>query len=252
MRDIPLYKSSAYAWQHFRGYVQAIVAGHGYRRVADIGGGRNPLFSPREAAALGIDYTIVDISRAELARAPRCFRKICADATALEVRSQFDLVFSMMFCEHVDNVAGLHRSLRDALRPGGEAVHFFPTLYALPFAINALLPDRLAKRLLLYCRPNRGDTGAHPKFKALYKACRGPSPYWRRYYESFGYDVVEHKAFYGHNYFDRVPVVRGIDRWLSRRSCERDDGRYCSYAYLRLRKPAVDDLTVRNGIAAIA
>jgi hypothetical protein len=146
-------------------------------------------------------------------------------------------MFSMMLCEHVADTCRMHRSIYSALRSGGEVVHFFPTLFSLPFVFNAVLPETFTRRVLLHFSPQRHDAGLTPKFKALYKGCRGPSRRTRRYYESLGYEVVDYRAFYGHGYFRSVPAIRTIDNWLSSLSCKWDSPFYSSYAYLRLRKP---------------
>src|ERR1700721_1406514 len=53
----------------------------------------------------------------------------------------YDLVFSKMLCEHLPDARTFHANCLRLLRPGARAVHFFPTLYTLPFVANRLIPE---------------------------------------------------------------------------------------------------------------
>src|SRR5512134_1215671 len=92
----------------FRIYKQPImdlIEDNNIRRVCDIGGGANPLLSEDYIHQNGIDYSILDISETELAKASLNCAKIQADVASPEfsVDQKFDLVFSKMLAEHIPN-----------------------------------------------------------------------------------------------------------------------------------------------------
>jgi hypothetical protein len=68
-----------WAWDHYEPVVKGLSQRLGLRRLCEIGGGRNPLLSLREVAALGASYTVNDISAGELALVPDGFETACFD-----------------------------------------------------------------------------------------------------------------------------------------------------------------------------
>jgi 2-polyprenyl-3-methyl-5-hydroxy-6-metoxy-1,4-benzoquinol methylase len=184
------------------------------RRVCDIGGGANPTLPLETVHALGLEYTLLDISADELAKAPAGYRKVEADITQKDAAlpTGFDLVISMMLAEHVRDGRAFHENVRDMLAPGGVACHFFPTLYSLPLLANRLVPERLASRLLDWFAP-RDDR--HRKFPAYYSWCRGPSRRQIRRFERMGYKVLAYRGFFGHDYYVKVPLLRSLHRAFS-------------------------------------
>ena len=51
------------------------------KKVCDIGGGANPLFSIEQVKEYDLEYTVLDISEEQLAKAPNQYHKIQADIT---------------------------------------------------------------------------------------------------------------------------------------------------------------------------
>lgn len=211
------------AWDGQDGFLQQLLQRPGVKRVADIGGGANPKVSPEQIAALGLEYTVVDIDAGELAKAPDCYRKVAGDVTdpafvAGEGEYSYDLVFSFMLAEHVRSGEALHRNVFRMLAPGGRAFHFFPTLFAPPFVVNYLIPETLSARLLQIFKPR--DTYQNAKFPAHYSWCRGPSASQLARLREIGYEIELYRGFYGHTYYNRIPVVRNLlahfVRWLTR------------------------------------
>jgi hypothetical protein len=225
------------AWSGHKDRVRQLIVEHGPQRVCEIGGGRSPLFSPEEVAALGVtEYTIVDISAEELALAPAGYETVCGDICdrdLLPSGGRFDLMFSQMVVEHVADGDLMHRNVLSLLAPGGIAFHFMPTLHYPAFAVNGVLPAWLTGWAL-----RRFADRETPKFPAHYSRCFGPTPAMRAYLVGVGYEVVEHRPFYGSIYFERIPGVRSVERAMSRWAARRRSPRLSSFAYLVLRKPS--------------
>lgn len=67
-------------------FIKKAVLGLGNARpmVADVGGGANPALDCEFVQQHNVDYALLDISQAELDKAPAYFRKIQVDMTAPE------------------------------------------------------------------------------------------------------------------------------------------------------------------------
>jgi SAM-dependent methyltransferase len=233
--DIP--NDGSVPFTAFKGQCRSLLQ-PGATRVCDVGGGRTPVFGLDEVDDLGLDYTVLDISQAELDLAPAGYRTLCADiggeAAPVPERA-FDLVFSHTVAEHVANARRMHENIFRMLAPGGIAFHSFPTLFWPPFVVNRILPESLTSNLLAMLQPNRPRD---EKFPALYRMCYGPTPRMRRFVETVGFEVVEHRPFYGTAYFWRYPGLRDLERWTSNWAASRRSTLFTSYAWLTLRRPA--------------
>lgn len=212
------YGLSDYAWQTVISRIEGMVTAHGFKRIIEIGGGANPTLSPEFVSSCGIEYTLLDISQAELDKAPADYMKVCADICADDFlpKEQYDFAFSRMLAEHVPNGEKFHRNIHSILHDGGYAFHFFPTLFAPPFVVNALLPEAAAEKLLHLVQPGRERSGNLGKFPAHYSWCRGPLRSSISRFEQLGYEVDEYLGFYGHGaYYQKIPVLKNIHVWLS-------------------------------------
>jgi len=195
-----------------------MVTDHGFKRIIEIGGGANPTLSPEFVASCGIEYTLLDISQAELDKAPASYMKVCADICVDDVlpKGRYDFAFSRMLAEHVPNGEKFHRNIHSILHDGGYAFHFFPTLFAPPFVVNALLPEAAAEKLLHLVQPGRERSGNLSKFPARYSWCRGPLRSWISRFEELGYEVDEYLGFYGHGaYYQKIVFLKNVHVWLS-------------------------------------
>lgn len=217
------YAHSAEAWANSFAYLEQLIRSKSVRRVLEVGGGANPTFSLDFVREHGLEYTVLDISADELAKAPQGYLKVQADITSptLNLSGGYDLVFSKMLAEHVKSGKTFHRNVHGLLAPGGMAFHFFPTLYAPPFVVNRLLPERLAEGVLHLLQSGRDKEGHHAKFPAYYSWCRGPMPSQIRRFESLGYRLEEYIGFFGHDgYYLRLPMLakvhRAFSNWLVR------------------------------------
>src|SRR5579885_612945 len=215
------YGLSGDAWRGVEGHLADLIRGRNYRRIIELGAGANPTFTLDFVSDHGLDYTLLDLSREELGKAPAGYATVCADICAenLEVAGGYDFAFSRMLAEHVPDGGRFHRNVYRLLRGGGAAFHFFfMTLFAPPFVANYLLPEWLAERLLNLLQPGRGKRGRFGKFPAQYSWCRGPLEGQIRKFESVGFVVEEYAGFFGHEpYYRKIPLLREFHRWLSLR-----------------------------------
>lgn len=227
--------SWAWAQNHFKEHIRRLIEARRARRVMEIGGGRWPMFSADEIAALGVRYVVNDISDRELAIAPRYADKACFDiaepdeARINPYREQHNVIFSKMVFEHVRDTRKAYRNIQRLLAAGGACLNFHPVLFCPPFVINALLPERLSRRVLKFFVPIRTNDGI-PKFPAWYDRCR-VSPRIREEIRAIGFRRVWQIPFYYHGYFRKIPGLYQLDRALSRCAERRDWQALASYCY---------------------
>ena len=132
----PARKTSQVSYAHWRsglrGYderLRRLLDAERPRAVCDVGGGAQPQLTVDEVTARHLDYTLLDISAEELAKAPEIYTKVQQDITLpLPPNSpRYDIVLSHMLAEHLADPAGFHRNVLGLLNPGGVAVHMMPT-----------------------------------------------------------------------------------------------------------------------------
>jgi SAM-dependent methyltransferase len=209
----------------FEVIIAGLVAKFAPSRTLEIGGGRTPRSLTE---VLGLEVVVNDISEEELAHLPPHVSTLCMDisnpaAVPASYEGSFDFVFSRSVLEHVDSVDLSMESTHKLLADGGVALHYFPTLYSSPFVINKVIPFRLTKPIV-----DRIRRPQITRFPAVYRGTRST--------ERLGFREVAVHRFYGHNYYDRIPVLRTIDRWLSVRARSRGWYWYSSYAFVVLVK----------------
>lgn len=216
------YGLSSDAWENVVSTIQDIITQNGFQRIIEIGGGANPTLSSDFIARHGIKYTLLDISQIELDKAPPGYSKVCVDICQenLAFGEQYDFAFSRMLAEHVVSGERFHRNVRSLLRDGGMAFHFFPTLFAPPFVLNYLIPERLSEFILHLLQPGREKEGQQGKFPARYSWCRGPIKSQIRKFQDAGYDVMIYRGFFGHEpYYRKIPILHrfhvAFAKWLS-------------------------------------
>lgn len=233
------YGRSEEAWQGYEQFLMALIEEHGITRVCEVGGGANPLFGESYVEKHGISYSVLDISPIELAKTSMQCEKISADIAApdFSLDGRFDLVFSKMLAEHIPDAEQFHRNVCKILAPRGLAVHFFPTLYTLPFLANYLLPERLGDFLLTVFAPPR-DRDRHAKFPAYYRWCRGPTRSQILALEGLGYEVVDYRGYFGHSgYYDAFGIIRKLHESKTRCLLRHPNPLFTSFARVVLRKP---------------
>jgi SAM-dependent methyltransferase len=230
-----------WAWESYKPMVLALSETHGLRNHLEIGGGRDPLFTPDELGRHGLAVTLNDISPQELQLAPPAFAKLCCDIAAPDTvatvgEARFDFAYCRMVMEHVPDVARMWRNVHAMLTPGGVALSFFPTLFAPPFVINELMPERLSRAVLHALFPDRRDEGDNPKFPAHYNLCRGSEAPLVPLLREIGFREVTVLPFYGYSYFWKIPVLRQADAAFTKLARARDWRTFTSFAYVIARK----------------
>ncbi|PWN54575.1 class I SAM-dependent methyltransferase [Abyssibacter profundi] len=201
------------ASRQFKGLIERLIEIKGVKSCIEMGGGRDPIMSYEEVSKRGIDYIVNDVSMRELEMCDDRFSKLhgnLADLGPVGV----DLIFSRMVYEHVDDNERLMRALLGHLNPGGMVLHLHPALGSPPFILNKLLPEIASQAILRAFFKNRTDDGT-PKFPARYDNCWATRSQERRILD-WGYSYVSCVPFWGHNYYDKIPVVGGIEK-ISRR-----------------------------------
>lgn len=193
---------------------------------------------------MGIEYHAVDISDAELRKAPRGYWTCSADfeSRTFSFPYQYDFVFSISVAEHLRDPETFHRNILQVLKNGGTVFHFFSTLYALPFLVNRILPERISYSILRAVEPGRNPEGRRAKFKAYYRWCRGPTRRQIRRFEKIGYSVDSYVGFFGHGYYAKVRQVQFLEDALVRSLSNHPVSLLTSFAYVVLSPAETDDL----------
>lgn len=212
--------------------LKGIVREYPHADILELGAGRWPSFRLNEMPSTIRSYTVNDISEEELSLLPEGYDKACFNVSgdAAAFRDTYDVVFSRFLAEHVPDGEAMHRNVYDVLREGGQAFHLIPTLYALPFVINKLLPEWFTTGLLKVLSPRRAMS---PKFPAPYSACYGDPEKMTRMLKDIGYRRVEVRNFYGHFYYEKIPVLKQLHERFSALAARRNWTLLSSYAYIR-------------------
>lgn len=239
----PTYLLTADVGHPFAALVRHLVVEQTILSVCDFGGGANPVLSLEDIARFGVRYLVVDASAEELAKTSPGYTTARIDVTAPAVDlpgEPFDLVVSRFVAEHVEDPVAFHAAVRHALRPGGFAAHFFPTLPSPPYVVNRLLIGRGSRRLADLLQPGlRCQEGQLGKFRGYYRWCEGPTRRQYRRYESVGFEVVDYIVLVGHRYYERFPAVQRAADALSRRVIGLRSPALATYACVVLRRPSI-------------
>jgi SAM-dependent methyltransferase len=228
-------------WGAATAFLEDFAREKNVRRVLDIGGGANPMMG--QDPDRQYQYDLVDIDPQELAKAASVYdRAICADAAGPvdqvlpafgDVR--YDFVFSHMLLEHVAAPDALHRNLAMLLEDGGYAIHLYPSSRCLPLLFNRYFPERLSLAVRNFAQPERAGDEMQRKFPAFYRNCGLTDSRISAYFQRHGFEVVEHRAFAGHGYYRRFPVVRSLEK-MTRSIVVRNQIPWFCFNQLLLRK----------------
>jgi SAM-dependent methyltransferase len=229
-------------WDKFPAFIEEVIARNSLTRVCEIGAGANPAISRDTIRNHGLTFRAADQVEAELLKAgtpDTSVYDVCADAPV--PGAPYDLIFSRMTAEHFRNPVCAYINMFKALKPGGLGVHSFATLYALPFVLNRLLPDRVSD--ILFNRFAPRDRERHDKFKAYYSHCRGPVERQLRFFRDLGYEILEYRAYFGHNYYaPKLPLLDRVHRQTTKLLLKAPIAFFVSYATIILRRPLEEQL----------
>jgi 2-polyprenyl-3-methyl-5-hydroxy-6-metoxy-1,4-benzoquinol methylase len=191
-------------WAHvdFTRRLHRRLEGMGGGKICELGGGANPAIELDFLGQHGLDCLVVDVSDSELRKAPSGYATLVGDVSSPDFKTpehdgNYDLVFSRVVAEHVPDARQFHLNARRLLRPGGIAMHFFPTFWWPPYVLNRILPESLAERILLRVEPWRQSTGNCGKFPAYYHWCYGPARGQIKRLASVGFSVEHCVAYFG-------------------------------------------------------
>lgn len=234
--------SSEVTWEWpFKNYKSTVIdvaRAYGAQSLCEIGGGRAPMLDEEVVHELGARYTLLDVDQTELDKAPLWPDKVCGDIADADLRQsrsdRYDLIFSHMVMEHVRDARQAYANMFDMLRPGGIVINFHPTLYAVPFIINYLIPVQISRAFVQYLDPHRGNSG-RPVFPARYSWCVSTHRA-ERMIQGVGFREVVIVPFWGHSYFLKLPVIRTIDELIVSSARNRGLKALSSYAYSVARK----------------
>jgi SAM-dependent methyltransferase len=232
---------SQWAWDHYEATILALMHQFGLERLCEIGGGRDPLFTPQEAKRYGLDLVVNDIDAGELALTPKGLRTarfdIAGDLSEPDVApGGYDMMVSRMVFEHVDDVERAWSNIHALLAPGGIGLAFVPTLWAPVFALNHILPEKASRAIVHALFPARRDGGGDPKFPAFYDWCRGSRSTLEPMLKRAGFSDIHIQPFWGHGYFERIPGLRGADALFNRLAARTGWEFVTTYAYVVVRK----------------
>lgn len=219
------------AMQGYADELMSLVRNYPNANILELGGGRWPSFRVSEMPDNIGAYTVNDIDPNELAHNGPEYEKACFDVSgdSSAFKDTYDVVFSRFLAEHVADGVAMHRNVYNVLKPGGAAFHLIPTMYASPFVINRFFPERLSAKLLSLLTPRRDIS---PKFPAYYSACHGDTRKMRKMFKDIGYSRVEIRNFFGHFYYEKIPVARELEQFVSSLAAKNDWSWYSSYAYI--------------------
>jgi len=224
-------------WDKFPAFIEDVIARNSSKRVCEIGAGANPAISWDVILKHGLTLRAADQVEEELLKSgtkETSVYDVCADVPV--PGAPYDLIFSRMTAEHFRDPERAYSNIFQALEPGGLAVHSFATLYALPFVLNRLLPDRVSDFLFNRFAPR--DRDRHDKFKAYYSHCRGPMESQLQFFRKLGYDILEYRAYFGHNYYaPKLPLLHLVHRQTTNLLMKAPIALFVSYATIILQRP---------------
>ena len=203
-------------------------------QVLDVGGGATPTLAPADRPE-DIRYVGFDLAESELDRAgPGVYDdKIEADISAEpreDLASRFDLIVSFQVLEHVRPLERAFANLHRYLRPGGELVVQFSTLWT-PFGIaNRLLPHALGAGLLTRITPRRRAS----VFPAYYDRCYASAV---RKLLSHWQDVSITPLYYGAAYFASVRPLQRLYVAYENWACAGGRENLAPYLVVTARRP---------------
>lgn len=167
-------------------------------KVADVGGGKTPFFSPDDVLRRNLSVTGVDVDGGELAAAPNgaYAHTIISALEKCSGTEDHDVVIAQSVLEHVTNGHDAMRGIGSLLKPGGRVVTFCPNRRAWFARLNLLLPEGLKRAILFWIFPSKRERQGFP---AHYDGCT-PAEIERNMRDA-GIRVEEFRYYFVSSYF---------------------------------------------------
>jgi len=91
-------------WNKTESFIQQLILTNKINSILEIGAGANPTINPEFIKEFNLNYTISDINDEELKKANKIYNKLVIDFSGvININQKFDLVFSRMVGEHINN-----------------------------------------------------------------------------------------------------------------------------------------------------
>jgi SAM-dependent methyltransferase len=234
MVSYALYKE---AEGRFRHEIDVLLA-DGAKRICDVGGGARPILKLGRIEQHELDYVVLDESQTQLDKSPgyiRAHGSIIDRARVGELAAThgpFDAIITRWTAEHIPDGRAFHESVFQLLRPGGRALHLFPTLYSVPFLINGILSPATSAKLLYRVFPDRQG-----KFRPYYSWCRGPSHRQLERLRAVGFEVDSYTGYFGHNFYAKIKPLKAVHAAAVEQLLKHPLASMTSFAVVVLRRP---------------
>lgn len=225
------------AWEDFNEQVHQLILNNGFKDIAEIGGGANPLLSLDFINMNKLQYHVMDISIDELEKADTNYKKIALDLEKpLENPTlKYDFIFAQMTMEHINDPHAFYSNVYKLLKTGGQAYFFFACVTSLPTFINFIIPESLSEKILLALQPFRQNE-KHGKFKAFYKWCFGPTSKNIDRFNKLNFTIISYTGYFGHSYYQRIKFLHFLEKIKTSILLKYPIGYLCSYAHVILKK----------------
>jgi len=166
--------------------------------IADIGGGKTPVFTAEETAVNRLRVTGIDIDPGELARAPAgTYSQVVVSAIEdCKGPPVHDFVLAQSVLEHVRDGKAAAAGISALAKPGASIVTFCPCKRAWFARLNRVLPESLKRAILFAVFPEKRERQGFP---AYYDGC-SPSEMTENM-AAAGVSVTEIRYFYVSSYF---------------------------------------------------
>jgi SAM-dependent methyltransferase len=140
----------------------------------------------------------------------------CSDLADVVGVNRYDLAFSHMFLEHIRDQKGLHRQVFKALKPGGYAIHFYPSRRNLPLFINSILPEGITRWMVALAQPDRDLEGNEGKFPAYYQNFGYDEHTISKRLSNIGFKLYSYDGYIGHRYYTRLKPLHMLHQQSNR------------------------------------
>jgi SAM-dependent methyltransferase len=167
-------------------------------RILDVGGGKQPFFTPEHKERIGAYVIGLDISADELKRAPvgAYDETIVADICRYHGAANANNVVCQSLLEHVPDLRAAIYGMASILKPEGQVVAFIPCRNAVFARLNLILPEHWKQKILFFFYPEMRRAHGFP---AYYNQCTPACV--ESICKDAGLRLVEMRRYYCSTYF---------------------------------------------------